>query len=114
MIQLKRVYDPVSPDDGKRYLVERLWPRGVKKTALKIDAWLKDAAPSAALRHWFSHDPGKWEAFRRRYYAELDANPGAWELIRTEAGHGDVTLVYSSRDTEHNNALALRDYLRKK
>ncbi len=111
MIRLKRVYDEVSRDDGKRFLVERLWPRGVTKTALKADAWLKDVGPSDALRRWFSHDAGKWEEFQLRYRAELDANPAAWRPILDEARRGTVTLVYSSHDTEHNNAVALKRYL---
>lgn len=111
MITLKRVYDEAAPEDGVRFLVERLWPRGIKKTDLRLEAWLKDVAPSAELRRWFSHDPEKWSEFRRRYFAELDSRPGACEPIRIAARHGPVTLVYSSHDTEHNNAVALKEYL---
>ena len=111
MITLKRVYDEAAPEDGVRFLVERLWPRGIKKTDLRLEAWLKDVAPSAELRRWFSHDPEKWSEFRRRYFAELDSRPGACEPIRIAARHGPVTLVYSSHDTEHNNAVALKKYL---
>jgi uncharacterized protein YeaO (DUF488 family) len=111
MVQLKRVYDPAKRDDGTRFLVERLWPRGVKKENLRLDAWLKDAAPSTDLRQWFSHDPAKWTEFQRRYFAELDVKPEALEPIRKALKHGRVTLLFSSHDTEHNNALALKDYL---
>jgi len=114
MIRLKRAYEPVSSSDGTRYLVERLWPRGVKKTALHIDAWLKDVAPSTSLRQWFNHDPKKWEEFKRRYRRELDANREALRPILSAAGKGDVTLVYSSHDTKHNNAVALRGYIEEK
>jgi uncharacterized protein YeaO (DUF488 family) len=111
MVALKRVYDKADPADGVRFLVERLWPRGVRKTDLRVDAWLKDVAPSDVLRRWFSHDPKKWTRFRQRYFAELDSHPQVLEPIRSAARQGRVTLVYSSHDTEHNNAVALKDYL---
>lgn len=111
MITLKRVYDPVTSADGVRFLVERLWLRGVKKTTLRIDAWLKDVAPSSVLRRWFGHDPKKWSEFRRRYRHELRASADALTPILRAAGRGRVTLVYSSHDTEHNNAVALKEYL---
>ena len=111
MIKLKRAYDSASSDDGIRFLVERLWPRGVKKTALGLDAWLKDVAPSTRLRQWFSHDPAKWAEFQRRYRRELDAKREALEPILKAARRGRVTLVYSSHDAEHNNAVALKAYL---
>lgn len=114
MIKLKRVYEKEAPEDGVRYLIERLWPRGVKKTSLHIDGWLKEAGPSTELRKWFSHDPKKWQQFRRRYFAELDRAPEAWAPIRQTARHGTVTLLYSSHDTEHNNAVALKDYIEHK
>lgn len=95
-----------------RILVERLWPRGLSKKALHVDAWLKDVGPSTELRQWFRHDPEKWPRFRARYFRELDSRPEAWRPIVTAARRGAVTLVYSSRDTEHNNAVALKDYLR--
>ncbi|MBT9329590.1 DUF488 domain-containing protein [Paracidobacterium acidisoli] len=113
MIQLKRVYDPESSDDGTRFLVERLWPRGIKKEALHFEAWLKDVAPSTELRQWFSHDPAKWVEFQRKYYAELDKEHDALEPIRKAMHHGRVTLLYSSHDREHNNAVALKSYLMK-
>jgi uncharacterized protein YeaO (DUF488 family) len=111
VIKLKRVYETESAEDGVRYLVERLWPRGVKKSALHMDAWLKDAAPSAELRTWFGHDPEKWREFRRRYFAELKRAPDAWAPIREAAKKGDVTLLYSSHDPEHNNAIALKEFV---
>jgi uncharacterized protein YeaO (DUF488 family) len=111
MVRLKRAYDPPGPEDGRRYLVERLWPRGVKKEALRVEAWLKDVAPSDGLRRWFGHDPKRWPEFRRRYLQELEKNAEAWEPLLEAARHGTVTLVYSARDTEHNNAVALKDYL---
>lgn len=114
MITLKRAYDSVSPTDGRRFLVERLWPRGVSKAKLRLDAWLKEVGPSTELRQWFSHDPGRWSEFRRRYFRELDSRPEAWQPIALAARHGRVTLVYSSHDTEHNNAVALQQYLRAK
>ena len=110
-IQTKRVYEPVEPEDGERILVERLWPRGVRKVELKFDAWLKDVGPSTELRKWFNHDPERWAEFRTRYGAELDAAPATWQPLIEAAGRGKLTLLYSSHDTEHNNAVALRDYL---
>lgn len=114
MIKLKRVYEDQTPGEGVRYLVERLWPRGIKKTSLRINRWLKDAAPSTELRKWFQHDPAKWQEFRRRYFAELDRAPEAWAPIFEAARRGTVTLLYSSHDTEHNNAGALKDYIEHK
>ncbi len=111
MISTKRIYEERSPADGRRILVERLWPRGVKKESLKMDGWLKETAPSAHLREWFSHDPAKWNEFRRRYVRELDGRREAWRPLREAARRGNLTLLYSSRDTEHNNAVALKAYL---
>jgi uncharacterized protein YeaO (DUF488 family) len=111
VVKLKRVYEGIGRSDGTRYLVERFWPRGIKKVDLKMDTWLKDAAPSSELRRWFRHDPAKWEEFQRRYRAELDENPGAWKLLLEAARQGNVTLLYSARDTEHNNAIVLKAYL---
>jgi uncharacterized protein YeaO (DUF488 family) len=112
MLALKRAYDKAAPEDGVRFLVERLWPRGVKKTKLRIDAWIKDVAPSDALRRWFGHDPDKWDEFQRLYFEQLDKHPESWEPIRSAARHGRVTLIYSAHDIEHNNAVALKEYLR--
>ncbi|MEO6874223.1 MAG: DUF488 domain-containing protein [Opitutaceae bacterium] len=111
MIQIKRAYDPPAKSDGTRLLVERLWPRGIKKEDLKIAAWLKEAAPSTGLRKWFSHDPAKWTEFQRRYRAELKQHPDAWQPILAAAKAGPVTLLFSSHDAEHNNVVALRSYL---
>ena len=111
MIQLKKVYEPASKKDGKRFLIERLWPRGVKRTALEMTAWIKDAGPSRELRVWFNHDPAKWDEFRRRYFVELDAKQQVWEPLVRAASEGNVTLLYSSHDAEHNNAVALQQYL---
>lgn len=97
-----------------RFLIERLWPRGIKKTALHLDAWLKEVGPSTPLRQWFGHDPRKWEEFRRRYFSELDRNVEAWTPILKAANQGCVTLLFSSHDTEHNNAIALKEYLESK
>ena len=114
MITLKRAYDPVSRNDGTRFLVERLWPRGVSKAKLRVDAWLKEVGPTAELRKWFSHDPNKWDEFCRRSIRELRSHPEAWRPIVSAARRGRVTLVYSSHDTLHNNAVALQEYLRGK
>jgi uncharacterized protein YeaO (DUF488 family) len=111
MIKVKRTYDPPESDDGARFLVDRLWPRGVKKEDLHLDGWLKDVAPSDDLRRWFGHDPAKWEEFQRRYFAELDGKAQALRPIQDAARQGNVTLLYSARDMEHNNAVALRAYL---
>lgn len=110
-ISIKRVYEPASRTDGRRFLVERLWPRVLKKEALEMDAWLKDAAPSTALRQWFGHKPERWTEFRRRYERELSKDQSAWRPILDAAKEGNVTLLYSARDVEHNGALVLRDYL---
>ena len=111
MIRIKRAYDPPARSDGRRILVERLWPRGMKKQALAADAWTKDVVPSTELRKWFDHRVERWEEFRRRYRAELDANPAAWEPILEAAKPRTVTLLYSAHDTVHNGAVVLRDYL---
>ncbi len=113
MLVVKRVYEPPGRQESARFLVERLWPRGMKKDSLKMDGWLKDVAPSDALRRWFGHDPAKWQEFRRRYWAELDARKDSWRPILEAARRGDVTLLYSARDTEHNSAVALKAYLEK-
>lgn len=113
-MKLKRVYDPPSRADGVRFLVERLWPRGIARERLQLTAWLKDVGPSPELRKWFNHDPEKWAEFRKRYFRELDSRPETWQPILAAARKGTVTLVYSSRDEEHNNAAALRDYVEAK
>jgi len=112
-IRTKRLYDPPERGDGRRVLVDRLWPRGMKKSDASFDEWLRDAAPSTELRRWFAHDAAKWDEFRRRYAKELEAPAAraAVERLKEFAARGDVTLLYSARDEEHNNAAALRDYL---
>jgi uncharacterized protein YeaO (DUF488 family) len=114
MIQTKRVYEPRKRGDGTRFLVDRLWPRGIKKEDLRTVGWLKEVAPSDELRHWYSHDPDKWSEFKRRYKAELDKRPEAWEPILKAARRGTVTLLYSARETELNNAVALKEYLERR
>lgn len=111
MVKVKRAYEAPSARDGQRFLVERLWPRGVRKEDLPLAAWVKDAAPSTALRQWFAHDPAKWNEFRRRYRRELEAHEEALAPIRQAMRRGTVTLIYGARDTEHNAAIALREYL---
>jgi uncharacterized protein YeaO (DUF488 family) len=111
VIRLARVRDPDDAGAAPRFLVERLWPRGVRRAELRMSDWLQDVGPSHELRKWFGHDPDRWDEFRRRYAAELDAHPQAWAVLRDAAAAGDVTLLYSSRDAEHNNAVALREYL---
>jgi uncharacterized protein YeaO (DUF488 family) len=114
VIQLKRVYDKQEPHDGRTFLVERLWPRGVRKTDIHIDGWQKEVGPSDQLRKWFSHDPAKWTEFQHKYFTELDQRPDVWQPILDAAEHGTVTLLYSSHDTEHNNAVALKSFLEAK
>jgi uncharacterized protein YeaO (DUF488 family) len=114
MIHVKRAYEPVSKNDGARFLVERLWPRGVKKENLRVESWLKDVAPSSELRKWFQHDPAKWREFRHRYFRELEKRPDVWQPLLVRARKGRVTLVYSAHDTEHNNAVALKEFLEQK
>jgi uncharacterized protein YeaO (DUF488 family) len=109
-IALGRVYDD-EPVAGQAFLVERLWPRGVTRERLSFARWCKDVAPSTELRQWFGHDPQLWEEFRARYTAELDDNPSSWQPLLDAATAGDITLLYSSKDREHNNAVVLRDYL---
>ena len=111
MIQIKRTYEPPARGDGRRILVERLWPRGMKKEALEADEWNKEVAPSTELRKWFDHRVERWEEFRRRYRDELNANPGGWKPILDASGRGTVTLLYSAHDTEHNGAVVLGAYL---
>jgi uncharacterized protein YeaO (DUF488 family) len=114
MIRTKRVYEPAEPNDETRVLVDRLWPRGIRKEQLILDAWYKEAAPSRRLRLWFGHDPARWDEFRKRYFAELDSNPEAWRSLVELARSGNVTLLYSAKNEENNNAAALKDYLESK
>jgi len=110
-IEVKRAYDPPAASDGWRVLIDRIWPRGVAKADLQVDAWLKDAAPSTALRKWFGHDPAKWDEFRQRYARELDERPEVVEQLLERARAGRVTLVFGARDAAHSNAAALKEYL---
>jgi uncharacterized protein YeaO (DUF488 family) len=111
VISIKRVYEPVSPVDGRRFLVERLWPRGVRTEAAAIEAWRKEVSPSPDLRVWYGHDPARWDEFQERYRAELIANPAAWQPLLEAARTGPVTLVYSARDPERNSAALLKVFL---
>ncbi len=110
-IRAKRVYEPINSNDGLRILVDRVWPRGMTKEQVQADRWLREVAPSTALRKWFGHDQLKWEAFKLRYFSELDAKPEAMETLINEAAKGRLTLLFSARDTECNQAVALREYL---
>ncbi len=108
---VKRVYEPPEASDGVRVLVDRMWPRGFTKTRACVDVWLKDIAPSAELRNWFGHDPKRWREFHKRYFEELSANQTAVEGLTNLILAGKVTLLFGAHDTEHNNAVALADYL---
>jgi uncharacterized protein YeaO (DUF488 family) len=110
-IGIKRAYEEPARADGARVLVDGMWPRGVKKEDLKVEEWMRDLAPSAGLRKWFGHDPERWDEFRHRYFAELDERPESWRKLAEMARKGKVTLVYSARDEQHNNAVALKEYL---
>lgn len=112
-VRTKRIYEQASEGDGRRVLVDRLWPRGISKERARVDHWARSIAPSDALRKWYGHDPSKWEEFRRRYFAELDANAEAVDALRAEidAARGAVTLVFDSKEETLNNASALREYL---
>ena len=110
-IEVARVYDGELPE-GRRFLVDRVWPRGVRQQDLGLDGWLRDAAPSTALRRWFGHDPARWAEFQRRYTAELAAAPEHWRPLLDAARDGPVVLLFGARDVEHNNAVVLRDHLR--
>ncbi|HXG29068.1 MAG TPA: DUF488 family protein [Nevskiales bacterium] len=110
-IQVKRVYEAASQADGVRVLVDRLWPRGLAKATARIDIWARDVAPSEALRRWYGHEPDRWPEFRRRYFAELDVNRAALNSLLEAARGGTVTLLYGSKETRLNNAVALKDYL---
>ncbi|KEF41746.1 MAG: uroporphyrin-III methyltransferase [Cyanobium sp. CACIAM 14] len=111
VIRTKRVYEAVHPEDGTRVLVDRIWPRGMTKDDVRADLWLKDVAPSSDLRQWFHHDRSKWEAFKGRYFLELDARPEAVGRLLDQARRGRLTLLFSARDTGCNHALALKEYL---
>lgn len=110
-LTVKRVYDPPSPQDGYRVLVDRLWPRGLKKDTAALDLWAKEVGPSRELRQWFGHEPNRWEGFRHCYAGELDAAPETWQALAEKARRHHVTLLFGARDEEHNNAVALKAYL---
>jgi uncharacterized protein YeaO (DUF488 family) len=110
-IRLKRVYDKPAIADGRRVLVDRLWPRGLTKGEAQIHEWLKEIAPSTALRKWYEHDPAKWKEFTNKYAAELDARREQVEQLLRDAKRRRVTLLFSAKDTKHNNAVALKEYM---
>jgi len=112
-IAIKRIYEPPARDDGQRVLVDRLWPRGIRKEDAALDAWLKDIAPTSELRKWFGHDPARFDAFSERYRRELDENGAAVEELRELIGKGDVTLLYAAHDEHCNQARVLADYMEK-
>ena len=109
--RIKRVYDDPAPDDGLRFLVDRLWPRGIRKNSLRAAGWLKDVAPSQSLRKWFGHEPAKWPEFRRRYCSELEKNPAAWAPLLEAVRKDTVTLLFSARQADMNQAVVLKDFL---
>jgi len=111
VIRLKRIYDPPEADDGIRVLVDGLWPRGISKTAARIDRWLRELAPSSALRTWFGHDPEKWQVFRERYLAELGSRADLLAQLREEAEQQTVTLLYAAKDRNCNNAVVVKEEL---
>jgi uncharacterized protein YeaO (DUF488 family) len=112
--RVKRIYDAAELSDGRRYLVDGLWPRGISRAAASIDGWLKELAPSGELRRWYGHDPARWLEFKRRYFRELLALQASWEPLLTEARRGPVTLLFSARDERHNQAVALGEFLRRR
>lgn len=113
-VKIKRVYDAPDGDDGTRILVDRLWPRGLTKERACVDVWLKDIAPSTELRKWFGHDPAKWEQFRERYHRELEANVNLVSLLKEKLKGGAVTLLFAAKDAEHNEAVALQEWLNRR
>lgn len=113
MLKIKRIYDPDTPEDGFRVLIDRLWPRGIRKDNCKIDVWMKDIAPSADLRRWFNHDAEKWEKFSADYTSELKSNPLLTELLKYVQNYDDVTLLYAARTKQHNHAIILQEILEK-
>jgi uncharacterized protein YeaO (DUF488 family) len=114
LIQIRRAYEAPAAGDGVRYLVDRLWPRGVRRESLLIAAWLRDAAPSSGLCKWFNHDPALWEEFKQRYFEELEQHPAGWQELLQAARERRITLVYGARDVQHNNAAALKQFLDQK
>ncbi|WP_306534272.1 DUF488 domain-containing protein [Geobacter sp.] len=111
MVRIRRIYDEPAAEDGKRILVDRLWPRGIAKEKARIDEWLKEIAPSDELRKWFGHDPARWDEFRERYRRELEAKAEFLDQLRGLTKKGTVTLLFAAKDEEHNNAVALKEIL---
>lgn len=114
MIKIKRVYDKIDESEGSRILIDRLWPRGLSKEKVKIDLWLNDIAPSHELRKWFSHDPKKWNEFKKKYFKELDHKKELVDQIAKKTKEGNVTLLYSAKEEKFNNAVALKEYIETK
>jgi uncharacterized protein YeaO (DUF488 family) len=112
-ILLKRAYEKPEPEDGKRILVERLWPRGLKKENAKVDEWLKEVAPSTELRKWYSHEPRKWERFKEKYWRELEDKKELLSRLMVESSQGNITFVFGSKEEKLNNAAALKEYIEK-
>jgi len=113
-IRVQRVYERRPRDRETAFLVDRLWPRGIRKEALAIKAWTRDVGPSDRLRHWFGHDPAKWPEFKRRYFRELKEKPGVWQPLMEAARKGPITLLFAAKDAEHNNAVALKEFLQRR
>jgi uncharacterized protein YeaO (DUF488 family) len=111
MIRIKRVFESPNEKDGHRFLVDRLWPRGIRKEQAQVEGWYKETAPSNELRVWFKHDPAKWQEFKKRYFLELEKNPNTWTPLLEAALSEDITLVYAAKDEKNNNAVVLRDFL---
>jgi len=113
-LQIKRVYEPPTAENGARILVDRLWPRGIKKEDLQCDLWLKEVAPSNELRRWFKHDPDRWQEFRKRYRKELESREESWQTILDYVKQQDTTLLFAAKDVEHNHAVVLKDFVKEK
>jgi uncharacterized protein YeaO (DUF488 family) len=114
MIEIKRIYDPAAAEDGIRILVDRLWPRGLSKSDAKVDLWLKEIAPSHELRKWYAHDPGKWVEFKQKYFKELDEKKELVNLILEKVTQGNLTLLFGAKEKRYNNAVALKEYMKRK
>ncbi|MGR9186431.1 DUF488 domain-containing protein [Rhizobium leguminosarum] len=112
-LHIKRIYEPKDDKDGARILIDRLWPRGLSKQDAAVDIWLKDIAPSPALRRWFGHDPAKWTEFQRRYRNELEKNSPAVEELKRQIRQEDATLLYAAKDVQHNHAIVLQRFIGK-
>jgi len=110
-IKIKRIYEPYSPDDGYRILIDRLWPRGIRKEDARIDIWLKEIAPTTTLRKWFDHDPAKWDEFRQKYHAELDKSAAVDELLSYVHNHKVVSLLFAAKEEKYNHAIVLLQFI---